>query len=52
MDIRKIFPKAEFAYIRDAGHWVHSEKPEEFLKLVTSFIQKGESEHQSPNFFT
>ncbi|OMJ17845.1 Abhydrolase domain-containing protein [Smittium culicis] len=25
----------------DAGHWVHSEKPEEFVKLVVSFIEKN-----------
>ncbi|XP_050544903.1 protein ABHD11-like [Daktulosphaira vitifoliae] len=36
--IRKIFPNAKFEYISDAGHWLHAEKPNEFLKLVTEFL--------------
>ncbi|KAK6642162.1 hypothetical protein RUM44_013885 [Polyplax serrata] len=38
-EILKLFPRAHFTYIQDAGHWVHSEKPEEFLKLVNAFVQ-------------
>ncbi|TPX56824.1 hypothetical protein PhCBS80983_g04261 [Powellomyces hirtus] len=36
--IRKFFPNATIEYL-DAGHWVHSEKPEEFVSLVTSFLK-------------
>lgn len=36
--IKKIFPSARFDYIPDAGHWLHAEKPKEFLQLVTQFL--------------
>jgi esterase len=36
--IRKIFTKAEFITIRNAGHWVHAEKPDEFVSIVQQFI--------------
>lgn len=36
--IKQIFPKVKFDYIPDAGHWLHAEKPNEFLKLVTQFL--------------
>ncbi len=35
--IKTIFPKAEFAVL-DTGHWVQAEKPEEFSKLVLSYL--------------
>ncbi len=31
------YPKAQIKTIEQAGHWVHSEAPEEFLDLVTTF---------------
>ncbi|KAG0248641.1 hypothetical protein BG011_010045 [Mortierella polycephala] len=34
--IRAFFPNARIEGL-DAGHWVHAEKPEAFLKLVTEF---------------
>ncbi|XP_065201252.1 sn-1-specific diacylglycerol lipase ABHD11-like [Planococcus citri] len=40
-DIQKIFPRAEFKYVDGAGHWVHSEKPAEFLDLVCDFLKKN-----------
>ena len=39
--IRSLFPGAEIAGIPDAGHWLHAEQPEMFVKLVKSFIVKG-----------
>jgi len=36
--IRQIFPSVKFDYIPGAGHWLHAEKPHEFLKLVTLFL--------------
>lgn len=36
--LKQIFPSATFDYIPGAGHWLHSEKPNEFLKLVTQFL--------------
>jgi len=37
--IRQLFPNVEFASL-DASHWVHSEKPAEFLQLVRDFYLK------------
>ncbi len=34
----KLFPQAEVRVIAGAGHWVHSEKPEIFLRLVSEFL--------------
>lgn len=34
-----MFPNSELLYI-DAGHWVHAEKPEEFMNLVLKFVNK------------
>ncbi|KAF9113879.1 hypothetical protein BGX27_000635 [Mortierella sp. AM989] len=34
--IKTFFPQVRIEGL-DAGHWVHAEKPEEFLKLVTEF---------------
>jgi esterase len=35
--IKTIFPKAEFAVL-NTGHWVQAEKPEEFSRLVLSYL--------------
>jgi pimeloyl-ACP methyl ester carboxylesterase len=32
------FPAARFAKIRDAGHWLHAEKPREFEETVRAFL--------------
>ncbi|KAL1915274.1 uncharacterized protein VTP21DRAFT_7550 [Calcarisporiella thermophila] len=37
--IRTFFPEAVITDI-DAGHWVHAEKPEEFMKTVVTFLNK------------
>ncbi|MFO7863048.1 MAG: hypothetical protein R6U85_03525, partial [Salinivirgaceae bacterium] len=37
--IRAIFPYAEISTIPDTGHWLHAEKPEEFMKVVSDFIE-------------
>lgn len=36
--IKNIFPYADFETIPDAGHWLHAEQPELFLKKITNFI--------------
>ena len=36
--IRHLFSVAQFEYISNAGHWVHSEKPTEFLAVLLSFL--------------
>lgn len=38
-DIKSHFPKYELKVIKDAGHWIHAEKPNEFFELVLEFIK-------------
>ncbi len=38
--LRHIFPHAILSEIAGAGHWVHAEQPEEFLKTVRNFISE------------
>ncbi|PVD31683.1 hypothetical protein C0Q70_07101 [Pomacea canaliculata] len=42
--IRKLFPTAAIEYISNAGHWVHADKPEEFLQKVKEFIHSTHGE--------
>lgn len=36
--IRTLFPRARFAKIPGAGHWLHAEKPREFEAAVRTFL--------------
>lgn len=36
--IKATFPRAELMTITDAGHWVHADAPEEFLRVLTAFL--------------
>lgn len=36
--IRELFPKARFAKLPGAGHWLHAEKPREFEAAVRTFL--------------
>jgi esterase len=36
--ILRLFPNAQLVTIRDAGHWVHAEAPEQFLEVVGGFL--------------
>lgn len=42
--IRALFPKARFARIPDAGHWLHAEKPREFEETVRVFLDAPEAD--------
>jgi pimeloyl-ACP methyl ester carboxylesterase len=37
--IQKLFPRAELCEIPGAGHWVHADKPEPFLRKVREFLK-------------
>jgi esterase len=37
--IRNLFPRVEFCEIAGAGHWVHADKPEAFLRKVREFLK-------------
>lgn len=36
--IRALFPRARFAKIAGAGHWLHAEKPDEFAATLRAFL--------------
>lgn len=36
--IRALFPKARFAKLAKAGHWLHAERPREFIETVRLFV--------------
>ncbi|XP_076755065.1 sn-1-specific diacylglycerol lipase ABHD11 isoform X2 [Xylocopa sonorina] len=38
--IKELFPSAHFTYINGANHWVHADKPIEFLKITVDFINQ------------
>ncbi len=38
--IEDLFPNAEIVTIPKAGHWVHAEKPKEFVAALTEFLAK------------
>jgi len=42
-EIFRLFPTAAIEYVAGAGHWVHSEKPYEFLDLVLQFLKSVDS---------
>jgi pimeloyl-ACP methyl ester carboxylesterase len=37
--IREWFPAAQIQTIEEAGHWIHADQPEEFLRLVLDFLR-------------
>ncbi|WGW05591.1 alpha/beta fold hydrolase [Tropicibacter oceani] len=39
--IRALFPKARFAKLPGAGHWLHAEKPRDFEASVRAFLNMG-----------
>ena len=38
--IQTLFPAAEYSEIAGAGHWVHADAPETFLRKVREFLQR------------
>lgn len=39
--IERLFPQARVVQVPEAGHWLHAERPEAFLALVTPFLAGG-----------
>lgn len=37
-EIRRLFPQAQIQTVPNAGHWVHSDKPQDFMGAVTTFL--------------
>jgi len=40
--IYRNFPKADIKTIEGAGHWIHADKPDEFLKIVSEFLKSND----------
>jgi pimeloyl-ACP methyl ester carboxylesterase len=38
IDIKLIFPNAHLVTLDGAGHWLHAEQPENFVREVASFL--------------
>lgn len=41
--IKSLFPKARFARIPGAGHWLHAEEPRAFEAAVSAFLSAGQA---------
>lgn len=39
--IKALFPRARFAKLADAGHWLHAEKPRAFEASVRAFLERN-----------
>jgi esterase len=37
-DIRKVFPAAEFVVVANAGHWIHSDRPDEVIRNLKRLL--------------
>lgn len=38
--IRALFPRARFASVKGAGHWVHADQPEAFRAILDAFLPR------------
>lgn len=38
--IRALFPRARFASVKGAGHWVHADQPDAFRAIVDAFLPR------------
>ena len=38
--IKELFPNAELKTVDEAGHWIHAERPIEFMDIVKKFLDQ------------
>ncbi|XP_074466229.1 sn-1-specific diacylglycerol lipase ABHD11 isoform X2 [Sebastes fasciatus] len=38
-EIQRLFPNADIQYIPDASHWIHADKPLDFISSISSFLK-------------
>ncbi|MBL4802755.1 MAG: alpha/beta fold hydrolase [Emcibacter sp.] len=38
--IYELFPKAEIVTLENAGHWLHAEKPKEYMEIALNFLKR------------
>lgn len=43
-EIKRLFPKVKVVKIPDAGHWVHSEKPNEVIDVIVDYFTNKEDQ--------
>ena len=36
--ILELFPRAEITTVEEAGHWVHAERPKQFMQVLEQFL--------------
>ena len=41
--IRRFFPRASIATLRNAGHWLHADRPDDFARIVLDFVAGEDS---------
>jgi len=41
LELQKAIPNAELAWIKDAGHWVMEDQPEELTRCVMAFLERN-----------
>jgi esterase len=46
--IKKLFPAARLTTIADAGHWLHAEKPQDFIRRVREFVSESWPDDDGP----
>jgi len=39
-EIYRLFPKAEIVTLEGAGHWLHAEKPKEYVEITLEFLNR------------
>jgi len=39
-EFKKIFPLAEAVTVKNSGHWIHADQPEEFFTVANNFLKK------------
>ncbi len=44
---RSLFPRARFTTVRDAGHWLHVDQPEQFASIARDFVAAVRSSERS-----
>lgn len=37
-EIRRLFPQAQIQTVPNAGHWVHADRPQEFMAAIRGFL--------------
>lgn len=37
-EIRRLFPGAQIQTVPDAGHWIHADRPQDFMAAIRGFL--------------